>query len=53
MKIIKIVTEQVVDEETFQLLKSSEKEREEYLSAILTDISMDSFGLEFTEEEGD
>lgn len=39
-----------VDEEIWILLKESKQERENFFSAITTDISMDDFELEFSNE---
>jgi hypothetical protein len=49
-RVVKIVKEIAVDEETWSLLKENKDERDNFLSAIITDLSMEDFELEFTNE---
>lgn len=49
-RIVKIVKEIVVEEDTWTLLQESKQERESFLSAITTDMSMDDFELKFSNE---
>jgi hypothetical protein len=47
MKVVSISYDVMVNDDTYELLKSSESEREEYLINFFTDVSLDDFVMVF------